>query len=158
MFGFFGSWLSRRIINRHRLLFRFWDGNRYVSADPFVIFRALVNTEKFDPENDVKDLKIPDAKILSRKISHIAEGVREIFNVPAFEKGGLSELECIGLLNQFNVFMDDVKKNGASNQITLPPTATPPADQPSVPDAGSAVGNDMNENLAFFSIVSESTS
>lgn len=157
MIEFLKNWLFRKVINKHRLLFRFWDGSRYVSSDPFVIFRSIVNTQKFDPENDVKDLRIPDAKILAKKIAHISEGVREIFNVPPFEKGGLSELECINLLNQFSQFMEDVKKNGASSQISLPPMQTPAVPE-SIPDAGLAEVNDTKESLASSSTVSESIS
>jgi hypothetical protein len=152
MFQFIKSWIFRTVINKHRLLFRYWDGSRYVSADPFVIFRALVNTDKFDPDSDIKDLQIPDAKIIVKKISYIAEGVREIFNVPAFEKGGLSELECVKLLTQFSDFMEAVKKNGGSNQISLPPMANQPAPVNNFQDQKST-----NESSDCSSTVPEST-
>ena len=152
MIEFFKNWIFRTVINKHRLLFRYWDGSRYVSADPFVIFRALVNTEKFDPDTDIKDLQIPDAKIISKKISYIAEGVRKIFNLKSFEQGGLAELECVNLLTQFSEFMNAVKKNGGSNQISLPPTTTLPA-----PVNGSPEQKSTNESSACSSTVTEST-
>jgi hypothetical protein len=152
MIEFFKNWIFRTVVNKHRLLFRYWDGSRYVSADPFVIFRALVNTEKFDPETDIKALQIPDPKIISKKISYIAEGVREIFNLKPFDQGGLAELECVNLLTQFSEFMNAVKKNGESNQISLPPMANPQA-----PVNDSQEQKSTNENSDCSSTVPEST-
>lgn len=143
MWNLFKNWFFSRVLNRHRLLFRYWNGSRYVSADPFVILRSLLKTDKFDPDADLKKLEIPDAKIIAEKIGFIAEGVREIFDLPAFEKGGLSELECVQLLLEFSGFLEDVKKNGAQNLITLP--STPPEETPVV--NGSPEANDTNENL-----------
>ena len=125
MFQIFKNWFFARVLNRHRLLFRFWNGSRFVSADPFILFRRLINTDKFDVENDLKKLKIPDPKIIAEKIGFISEGIREIFDVPPYEKGGLTELECVQLLMEFSTFLDRVKKNGASSLISLPSTVIP---------------------------------
>lgn len=122
MFQAFKNWFFSRVLNRHRLLFRYWDGSRFVSADPFILLRKLINTDKFDAEMDLKKLEIPDAKIVTEKIGFIADGVREIFNLPPFEKGGLAELECVQLLMEFSSFLDRIKKNGASSLILLPST------------------------------------
>ena len=130
------------MLNRHRLLFRFWDGSRFVSSDPFILFRKLINTDKFDVEEDIKKLRIPDPKIVSEKIGFIAEGIREIFDLPPYEKGGLTELECVQLLIEFSTFLDRVKKNGASSLISLPPIQG----NQEVPVAGSADQTVTKEN------------
>lgn len=149
MLGTVKNWFFRRILNRHRLLFRFWNGSRFVSEDPFVLFRRLLNTQAFDPDVDLKLLEIKtDPKLVVRKMEHIAEGVREIFEIPAFDAGGLTELECIQLLLQFSGWMETVKKNGVTNQ-TL---------STSSPVSGTAIGspdqNDMNVNSDYFSTAS----
>jgi hypothetical protein len=142
MFQFFKNWFFARVLNRHRLLFRFWDGSRFVSSDPFILFRKLINTDKFDVEEDIKKLRIPDPKIVSEKIGFIAEGIREIFDLPPYEKGGLTELECVQLLIEFSTFLDRVKKNGASSLISLPPIQG----NQEVPVAGSADQTVTKEN------------
>lgn len=134
-----------RALNRHRLLFQFWDGSRFVSADPFVLLRKMLNTDKFDLEADLKMLELPDPSVVAKKIGHLAEGVQEIFEVPAFDKGGLSELECVNLLFVFTEFLATVKKNGVSNLITSPGSAKTQA-APSSPDVKST-----NENSGSIS-------
>jgi hypothetical protein len=142
MWNFISNWFFARVLNRHRLLFRFWDGSRFVSSDPFILFRKLINTDKFDVEEDIKKLRIPDPKIVSEKIGFIAEGIREIFDLPPYEKGGLTELECVQLLIEFSTFLDRVKKNGASSLISLPPIQG----NQEVPVAGSADQTVTKEN------------
>jgi len=143
MWNFISNWFFARVLNRHRLLFRFWDGSRFVSSDPFILFRKLINTDKFDVEEDIKKLRIPDPKIVSEKIGFIAEGIREIFDLPPYEKGGLTELECVQLLIEFSTFLDRVKKNGASSLISLRSMATQ-----ETPVAGSADQTATKENSA----------
>jgi len=144
MFQFFKNWFFARVLNRHRLLFRYWDGSRFVSADPFLLLRKLLNTDKFDAELDLKKLEIPDAKIVTEKIGFIAEGVREIFGLKPYEKGGLAELECVQLLMEFSSFLERIKKNGASSLISLPPIQG----NQEVPVAGSVDQTATKENSA----------
>lgn len=143
MLNFIKNWFFARVLNRHRLLFRFWNGSRFVSSDPFILLRKLLNTDKFDAEMDLKKLEIPDAKIVTEKIGFIAEGVREIFELPPYEKGGLTELECVQLLMEFSEFLERIKKNGTSKLILLPSTETQEGTANS-----SAVKNDTKENSA----------
>lgn len=143
MFQIFKNWFFARVLNRHRLLFRFWNGSRFVSSDPFILLRKLLNTDKFDAEMDLKKLEIPDPKIVTEKIGFIAEGIREIFELPPYEKGGLTELECVQLLMEFSSFLERIKKNGASNLIT-----SPSIQNLQTPVTGSADKSDTKENSA----------
>lgn len=142
------DFVFRRVLNRHRLLFRFWNGSRFVSSDPFVLLRRLINTDKFDPDADLKKLKYPDPKIVTEKIGFVAEGVREIFEIKPFEQGGLTELECVQLLMTFSEYLDTVKKNGVSNPITS---------QLSTGQAGKLDASSPGENDTSESLVSTST-
>jgi len=135
------NWFFARALNRHRLLFRYWDGSRFVSADPFVLLRRMLNTTKFDADADVKALSLPEPTIVAKKIGFIAEGIREIFELKPFEQGGLSELECVNLLMLFSDFLNSVKKNGVSSLISSPLMAS------STMDASTDGENAMNENL-----------
>lgn len=148
------DFVFRRVLNRHRLLFRFWNGSRFVSSDPFVLLRRLINTDKFDPDADLKKLKYPDPKIVTEKIGFVAEGVREIFEIKPFEQGGLTELECVQLLMTFSEYLDTVKKNGVSNPITSQ-LSTGQAEKL---DASSPGENDTSESLVSTSTPSGSPS
>lgn len=123
------------------MLFRWWNGSKFVSSDPFVLLRKMINTDKFDIDESLKKLKIPDSKIVTTAISHIAEGVREIFEVPAFEDGGLTELECVQLVMEFMGFTERVKKNGASSLISSEFMT-----EQSTQDVGSPEANATKEN------------
>lgn len=151
------NWVFRRVLNRHRMLFRYWDGRKYVAADPFVLLRKMLATSKFDPESDLKKLNIPDSKIITERIGYIAEGVREIFNLSPFRpdgRGGLTELECVNLLMEFTGYLERVKKNGGSSLMSVPGSGN----RPEVEDAGLAVANDMKENSGSTSTPVESAS
>jgi hypothetical protein len=151
------NWVFRRVLNRHRMLFRYWDGRKYVAADPFVLLRRMLATSKFDPESDLKKLNIPDSKIITERIGFIAEGVREIFSLSPFRpdgKGGLTELECVNLLMEFTGYLERVKKNGGSNLMSVPGSDN----RPEVVDAGSVVANNTNENSDSTSTPVESVS
>lgn len=150
MLNFIKNWFFARVLNRHRLLFRFWNGSRFVSSDPFILLRKLMNTDKFDAEMDLKKLEIPDPKIVTQKIGFIAEGVREIFDLPPYEKGGLTELECVQLLMEFSSFLERIKKNGASSLILLPSTESQATTANDLPDQ-----NDTKENSASTSTPAE---
>lgn len=106
------NWIYRRILNRHRLLFRYWNGSRFVSEDPFTLLRALVSSSKIDLDSDLQLLDVPDIKVVTRKVGQLAEEIREIFQLKPLSNGGLSELECVNLLIQFINYLERVKKNG----------------------------------------------
>lgn len=142
LFEKFKNWFFARALNRHRLLFRYWDGSRFISSDPFVLLRKLTNTDKFDMEADLKMLSVHDVKIITQKVGYIAEGIREIFGLKNFESGGLSELECVQLLLMFRDFLEGVKKNGGSSLISSPLSDNSQTEQ------SSAEEKDTNENSA----------
>jgi hypothetical protein len=52
--------------------------------------------------------------------SEIAQAIRESFQIPDLEQGGLTEIECDELLEKFNRYLGDVKKNGSGSPISSP--------------------------------------
>ena len=132
--------LRRIFLNRHRLLFRFWDGRRIRRVDPVVVMRELMNSEHFSLEDDLKLLEVPDTRLVLRKTGEISLGVREAFDLLDLEDGGLTERECVGLCRLFLQYLGHVKKNGGSTQIASPPT------EPLTTEPASAGVSDTNEN------------
>lgn len=123
-----------------RGLFRFYDGRRYRTVDPMVIARNLwaanivseVSEGKFEavPFDSLQSLKKITSAVgtqIEKGYAEIAEAVREAFELRPFENGGLSEAECQKLLERFEDWMGNVKKNG-SNSLTGSATtsASPP--------------------------------
>ena len=128
------NWITRKLIDRRRRLFAFWDGQRTVRMDPMVIIRRLSEHETYDPENDFKRLRNPSSKARGKAIAYLAGVVRDAFQLPEFDgKTGLAELELLNLLNSFNKQMDALKKNMQPTPESSPSTAASgtPADSPS---------------------------
>ena len=132
------------------MLFRYWDGVRFVRADPFVLMRRLLTSGEFDPDSDLKKLELPDPKLVVKTLENISSAVRNIFDIPQFQDGGLSELECVNLLKTFIEWADQLKKNGATKQISH--TSTPVA----VNTDGSAPETPMREPSDSIATESES--
>ena len=99
--------IRRLIIERRRAIFRFWDGRRIRGADPIAVLRAL----RADPEYD-QEVHLPLVDAGDEEAIRIAaNAVRRAFGVAAFEAGGLSELELLGVLMDFITFTLALKKN-----------------------------------------------
>ena len=106
------NWLIRRIADRHRKLFSFWDGRRLVRVDPVVIFRRMSENAEFDAVNDFKRLGNPVAKYRVKAIGHMANVARNVFQLPVFDGvHGLTENELVHLVLKFQGEMAELKKN-----------------------------------------------
>ena len=106
------NWILRKLTDRNRRLFVFWDGRRTTRVDPMVIIRRLSEHAEYDPENDFKRLKNPNSKYRGKAIEHLAAVSRDVFGLPLFDgASGLAELELLHLLVSFNHQMDALKKN-----------------------------------------------
>ena len=119
--------IRRLIIERRRAIFRFWDGRRIRGADPIAVLRSL----RADPEYDQEvHLPLVDAGD-EEAIRIVANAVRRAFSVAAFESGGLSELELLGVLMDFITFTLALKKNtGPTPNSSEPSPSTSSGDSP----------------------------
>ncbi len=152
------TWFHRWRLNRHRAIFRFWDGRTYRRVDPLVAFRALREHPTFEIERDLTghDAGQEDSTQACLAATRVAFGV-----VPFDGSGnlplGLTEAETIDLLATFGNWTQAVKKN-ISPSLTSSPitTAEPPscmesataamsnsADSHSMPDAPSCAAPDL---------------
>lgn len=104
---------------KSRAIFRYWDGKRWRSADPLVAARRLITHETFDWETHPA---LAEAADDFEALQITVDAVREVFDVPAFESGGLTQAECVELLGDFTEYLHGVKKNTSPSPISSPPT------------------------------------
>jgi hypothetical protein len=114
-FGTVAAWAR----NRGRNIFRYYDGTRWVRADPVVIGNRI---EEFLPKYvDLLDLLRKDAAAapvgpvrtdLVRQqreaMKAIAKGARDVFDLPELGKirGGVTDPEAIAILTRYHLYME----------------------------------------------------
>jgi len=110
---FFWTWLTSRTVEDSRGLFRFFDGRCSRLTDPLQAARRLFTDAEFDWDETPALLQTGQAPVQLEAVACIARAVRSAFDIAPLEAGGLSELECLELLNRFRAYLGDVKKNGS---------------------------------------------
>lgn len=114
--------LRRWLWRRRRAIFRYWDGATHRFADPMAVYRALVQSPRFNWEVHPALVDLGDLDALAIT----AEAVRDAFNLPAVSHGGPTEAECVQLLGEFVAYLNALKKNGSPSP-TLPEPTEPPS-------------------------------
>lgn len=114
------NWWRRRFFRDG--IFWYHDGRNWRPGDYIAIYRELIGSTDFDWESTPLLLKVPDGPTQTKALGDIARAVRKAFKLPAVERYGLSELECLELLGRFQDFSGFIKKNGSLFPISL--TAT----------------------------------
>ena len=133
------NWIIRKLTERRRRLFVYWDGRQTVRADPMVIMRRMSDHETFDPDNDYKRLKNPNSAARGRALEHLAQVSRDVFDLPTFDgRNGLTELELLHLLTQFNASMAALKKNMQPSPEFPPSTGPSPMGSDSMPESNTS--------------------
>ncbi len=115
---FIPSWLFKPR-QPTRGIFRFWDGQRDRTIDPFEILRAIENDPEFVLERDGALLVVGDDDSIQKTV----RCVRRAFVVKHFNEGGLLEAECLELIERFYEFLSSLKKNINGSPISSEPTA-----------------------------------
>lgn len=122
MFHFLSSLFSP--LRRRRnpsAIFRYWDGTRDRYCDPLIAFQALAAHPEFDLANTPieADRGDPDA------IRAMVKACCDAFSVTQWSEehpGGLTQMECIGLMVDFTNYLLAVKKNINLPLISREPT------------------------------------
>lgn len=142
------SWFVRGSMDIYhadeRLIFKFFNGVKWVHGDPLVLYRRLMDVA---PVLSV-DLKVAQSQLKAASVAHanVLKMTREIFGVapptdPIDCLGTLSETQLQILLDEFLTYVDDVKKNSRPNMICAevpsPTGKSSPADSP--PTSSSSV-------------------
>jgi hypothetical protein len=108
---------------KERFIFKYWNGQKVIYADPMILYKRVV--EKW------ADLSV-DLTLAHSNHSEAPKGhtlaidkVRKIFNVDSPEdievKRTLSDNECLQLLDNFLIFVGELKKNSSPSQTTSKP-------------------------------------
>lgn len=141
MFGFVKRW----IFNRRRAIFRYWDGSRDRSIDPMVPYRRLISHEEFNWETTPILIEQDDEKVSSEALRVTALAVREAFEVPIHgASGGLTEWECLELLQAFVFSMMGLKKS-TNRGVTLQEPTEPASSEQSTTNVRSDFGSTSRE-------------
>lgn len=139
------SWFKRRgdgdsIYDlKERLIYKFYDGQKMVEADPLVIYKRVMEN---GPELSaaLKGAR-SEWKGAADCYNELVVGIRKVFDVKPFEEGGLTQQETFDLLDHFMRFSERLKKN--SRQSPTSPTEASPPTPPSpegVPPTSSSTG------------------
>lgn len=114
------NWIRRKLYERNRAIFTYWDGQRLRRIDPLAAFRAIRAHERFDIDThlDLANGGIDEA------IQVTLEATREIFDVREYADGvGLTIDETMNLIGSFVYYLNALKKNGSPRPISPEPTA-----------------------------------
>lgn len=118
-----------------RRIFRYWNGERAVAADPMVLWRSLVNdtAEDFHELYDVGTRRVdPDDHAGQREAlaahRRLVERVRQVFRLPELDDDGkgVTESEAVGILQAFFVWNAEKKDSGGPSPNGSPPSDGPP--------------------------------
>ena len=125
MINWFLSAVYRRLNERHRRIYRYWDGRRFRRADPLQIERSLQTNDDFDWSSDLKAaLQSGD----SDAVDSVIAAARRAFSFPPFDRGGPTGAEAIQEVIRFTTYLSTLKKNINGSQITSEPTESPRSD------------------------------
>jgi len=125
---------------RERMIYTYWDGQRWVKADPMVLHKNIM---KVGPELDVA-MKVAASPLKEAPFEHdrYMKFVRDAFGVKSFSEGGLTDLEVADLLDHFFAFCSGVKKNSnptpTSAATTSPSTASTAGGGPPTPSTSAS--------------------
>ncbi|RJQ24623.1 hypothetical protein C4577_07590 [Candidatus Parcubacteria bacterium] len=94
---------------KDRLLFSYFNGEKTIKADPMVLHRKLmeVGTEL---SLDMQVASSPSKDRIKAQIAMV-EKIQGIFSLKKYEDGGLTEVECGELLDNFMDWCNKLKKN-----------------------------------------------
>lgn len=125
------NFFRRLVRNRKRLIFRYWDGSKLRRGDPLEIYRALMDHPVFNWSVHPVLIDVEDDEKTSLEATAItAQAVRDAFRVRPLDNGGLCQSECVSLLAEFTLWVEDVKKKLSPSPMPRPSMA-PPSSPPS---------------------------
>ncbi len=137
------SWFAPKengFSERERLIFRYFDGQHIVGADPLKIHAGLLAIPDLIHDSQLAMLESDSPvfqKQSSEASSRLAGQLAKVFHVQPFTEvdgkcTGLTDAEIIGLLVHFDSFLQPLKK-----KPVISPTSAPTTAVASSPDATS---------------------
>lgn len=122
MWNWFRSWFVNESWDvyapKERILYRYFDGEKLVRADPQVIYRSLMDIA---PELSI-DINVSNSPSKDWKKATLAADrkIRELFGIKAVTEGGLTEPELYDLLYHFYRYCEHIKKGSSPLPTSLP--------------------------------------
>lgn len=122
--GWLLRWLIWRLFlkPRGRFIFHYFDGRTLRRIDPIVAYRRWVTHPTYDWTTAPQLIGVAEEAVALDASRDLAAAVRDVFEVPPFERGGLTETECRQLFLRFLDYTADVKKNSRPSPIASPST------------------------------------
>lgn len=115
------AWLPCRRRERRRLLLSYWDGEHTRRADPFRLWRQLMN----HPRANLVDMAPLVDQGHEPETTIVIEALAEVFAVKRWNgEFGLTDWEILNLLGALDEFLVALKKNTSPGPISPPPTAS----------------------------------
>lgn len=108
---------------RDRMIYKYFDGQQLNRVDPIVLWMKV---EEALPEISIS-IKISNSPSKGAAKAHkdLIHKIQEVFGLKPFDQGGLTEAECVGLLNHFMDYTNAIKKK--ANRTATSPGETSPS-------------------------------
>lgn len=153
------NWIRRKIHERRRAIYHYWDGARRRKIDPLAAYRALLNHPQFDAPTHLTMVEVDASHAPSDQVDFLVkaageafdvtlQATRDVFDVREWteDQPGLTQAETRDLLKGFMLYCVALKKNGSPSPTSgaapsmppRPPSASSPdmsakSDSPSTP-------------------------
>lgn len=101
-----------------RKIYSYFNGKEMIKADPLALYKKVAEVGP-SLSIDIKVAKSP-SKDATKAHNSLIQQIREIFDVPSFKDGGLTEAELQALLDHFLTYCEGVKKNSKMFTTSLP--------------------------------------
>ena len=114
-------------------IFPYFDGTRWRKGDPLVLHRALLENKSTELAFDPGVAAIPNLEGM-KAVGRLAKAVRESFDVPPVEKGGLTEIECLLLFAEFGKFIQQLREDAGPLAYSPGPSPASAAKDSPIPN------------------------
>ncbi len=126
-----------------RAIFRYWNGTKIVGIDPMVALSLFSSDPEFVWDKHLAGLDGPDEKFQAECAIVCRNAARRVFNLQTWSEWnrtetGVTDLEAMGVLNQFIEFVDRLKKN-IEPPPTSPASTVPQSSEPTSPTSACSV-------------------
>lgn len=115
MWNFIRRWRHRRQTDTYPL----FDGIKTRRIDPLRVYRELLAHPDYR-RSDWAMLEVTEPELRLKAIGRLSQVFRDVFAVPSAEDGGLSDRECLQILQTFFGDSERQKKSTDRTQILHP--------------------------------------
>jgi hypothetical protein len=142
MFGWLFGWLMpRRNLSGYtqgqRDIFPYWDGRRERRGDPLAVDRALQTDPAFDFKLDPQISQVPTLDGV-KATGRVVAATRRAFGIKPLEEGGLTDVECLGLFCDFNVYIRHLEDQARPLASSPGPTASAAGTDSATPNSAAS--------------------